>query len=74
MAFVSFGQREQKGGDKEAGENVRRESEREERALVGNNKEKEMKENGKRERKAKKGREKVKGGSGKVGERKPGKV
>ena len=48
--MLRLGGENKKGGDGEAGENVRRESEREERALAGKNKEKETKESGKRER------------------------
>ena len=47
--LLRLGGENKKGGDKEAEENVRRESEREERALAGKNKEKETEENGKRE-------------------------
>ena len=73
MAFVASGQGEQKGGDREAGENVRRVSKRQGRALAGKNKEKTPRRIVKEREKRRKGRGKAKGGSGKDGERKVGK-
>ena len=48
MRLLRLGGQNKKGGDREAGENVERESKREERTLAGKNKEKKTKENGKR--------------------------